>query len=328
MPAAAGHHARVSYLWENDTNGNPDFATSSPDDTDHKPFGSDATLNTMEGSNNAVRVFDPGSREAREVIEQNFQGSWSVEFTLTNPWFLRGVLHNEVQTSGTDAPYTHTFNGDIPYSLRIVQGTETVGSERELLGCVIASMDISATVGGMVTVTVDGAYADEAFDGSATLTSQPIVQQRPLHFAHASVSRGGSTLSLIQNASLSIDNNTDLIPELGTRTAVDYSPKQRTADIQYGDIVEDTDEVQRMYGGSTATSPEATVENTEDIVFTFDNGQTGEDKNSLTLTLNDAFPDSYGRSGAGDPESDLEGTLSEMAPSIAAEADNDAASAR
>jgi len=314
MPASAGHHARVSYLWEDDSSGNPDFATDSPDDTDYKPFGSDATLSTLEGSNNAIAVFDPNSREAREVIEQNFQGSWSVEFTLTNPWFLRMALHNEVSTTGSTEPYTHSFDGDIPFSSRIVQGTETTGNERVLKGCVASSVSMSASLGGMVQVTIDGAYADEETEsvGVSSLQGQPTIQERPLHFGEATVSRDGSTLSLIQEASLSIENNIDLIGELGTRFSVDYSPKKRNVSITYGDIVENDDELKRMYGDSASTSPGESVENTQNIVFKFDNGKTGTDKNSLTMTLEDAFPDSYGRSGIGDPEADLEGTLDEI----------------
>ncbi|AGM11980.1 hypothetical protein DNAM5_121 [Haloarcula californiae tailed virus 1] len=326
MPSAAGHEARVSYLWENDGSDNPDFATDSPSDSDNKPFGSDATMNTLEGSNNAVRVFDPNDREAREVIEQNFEGSWSVEFTLTNPWWLRGVIHYDVSTSGASAPYTHDYDGDIPYSMRIVQGTEATGTERVLKGCVISSAEISASVGGMVNVSLQGAYADEDLDTGGVGAAQPTVDERPLHFAHATLKRDGATLSLVQNASLTIENNIDLIRELGSRIAADYSPKQRTVDISYGDIVEDETEVQRMYG--SGTTPQNTVENDKPMTFTFDDGGSGSDKNAVTFNIGGAFPNSYSRSGIGDPEADLEGSLSEMAATIDASAENETSSAR
>lgn len=327
MPASTGADTRVSYVWENDGSGNPDFATASPSDSDYKPFGADATMNTLEGRNNAVRVFEPSSREAAEVIEQAFEGAFSVEFTLTNPWWLRGVVDNSVSTTDNgDGSYTHTFSGDVPFPMRIVQGTESTGNERTLLGCVIASVTLSAQVGGMGTVSIDGAYADDENATPASLTSQPALNERPMTFAQASVTRGGSTLSLIQNAQLTLENNTDLIHELGSRTAADYSPKQRTADINYGDIVEDKTELERMYG--SGSSVQSTVENTSNIVFQFDNGKSGSDKNVMKVTLKDAIPDSYSRSGVGDPEADLEGTLSEMAATVDAEATNGTSAAR
>lgn len=330
MPASAGHHARLSYLWENDSSDNPDFLTSSPSDTDNKPFGSDATINTREGSNNAVRVFDPASREAREVIEQNFEGSWSVEFTATNPWFLRGVIHNSVSTSGTD-PYTHTFDGDVPYPLRIIEGNEATGNEYELKGCVIASCQISANVDGMVNVTLDGAYADEeqvVSNDTASLTPQPTTQERPFTFADATLSRKGSTLSLIQNAQLNIENNTDLIGELGVRTAVAYSPKVRSVSLSYGDVVEDDKEIKRMYGSSTSSSPESHVDNEVSATFQFDNGKSGTDKRSITLNLSGTILNTYSRSGGGDPEADLEGTMNEIPVSVDATAENATDTAR
>lgn len=323
MPASAGHQARLAYLWEDDGSGNPDFATDSPSDDTYKTFGANATMNTLEGSNNAVRVFDPGDREAAEVIEQQFEGSWSVEFTLTNPWWLRSVLDNGFSTSGSSAPYTHSLSGGVPYSMRIVQPTESTDSERVLLGCVATSASISVDTGGLVSVSLEGAYADDEIStGVGSLTSQPTRDEDPLHFGHASISRdgGSTTLSLVQDASLQINNNTDIVLELGSRVGADYSPKQLTADVDYTDIVENSDDVQRMYGD--ATSVQTSMENHADIVFEFDNGGTGSDKNSLKFTLSDALPDTGSRSGVGDPEADLEDQLNEMAATITAEAQN------
>jgi hypothetical protein len=247
---------------------------------------------------------------------------------MTNPWWLRGVLHNAVSTSGSSAPYTHTFNaGKVPYSMRLVQGTESTDNERILKGAVVASAEISASVGGLGNISLDGAYADETLNTSGVGASQPTVNERPLHFAHANVKLDGSSLSLVQSASLSIENNTDLISELGVRTAVDYSPKQRTADLSFGDIVEDKDELQQMYGSSSATSPQSQVE-TDNMTFVFDNGKTSSDKNLLKFSLNNIFPEGYGRSGMGDPEADLEGSISRMSPTITATAENSASSAR
>ncbi|MFB6284579.1 MAG: phage tail tube protein [Halobacteria archaeon] len=327
MSAAAGHDVRLSYLWEDDGSGNPDFATGSPSDSDNKPFGSDASLKTHEGANNAIEVFDPNSREAREVIERNFEGSWSVEWILTNPWILRAAIDNNVSSSGTD-PTTHTYSGEVPYSMRLVVGNEQTGHERILKGCVLSSISFSADVGGMVKVSADGAYADEKLNQNVTLTSQPSINERPMTFAQAQVDRAGSTLSLIQNAQVQIQNNIDLLNELGTRTPVDYSPKQRTATISYGDIVEDDAELTRMYGDSAATAPEPKVDNSKKIEFIFDNGKSGASKNLLNLTLKNCIPDSYSRSGQGDPEADLEGELSEVAAGLEATAENSTGTAR
>lgn len=324
MPTTAGHHTRVTYLWE-DSSGSPNFA-GTPDDSTYKTFGSDVTVGTLEGSNQAVRVFDPGDREARNAIEQMFSGSWSVEFTLTNPWWLKAVLA-EATASGTD-PTTHTFDGQVPYSMRLIIGNENTGNERILKGCVVASARIQVSVNGMVTVSLDGAYADEeeTSPGEASLQSQVTPTERPMTFAQASIARGGSTLGLVQSLSISIENNTDIIGELGSRVGVDYSPKVRSINVELGDIVDDDTELSRMYGDSAATTPETKVDNSVAMTATFDNGETGSSKNSLTINLSGNIPQSYSRSGTGDPEADLEGTLNEITPSIDATAENSTAS--
>jgi len=104
MPqATAGHYTRLAYLWED--NG----FRADPADTDMKPFGIDTQLSTKEGANNAVRLFNPDDPRAQQIIEQNFAGTFTVEFTLTNPWWLRAVIGessddgnaNEVDESDT-----------------------------------------------------------------------------------------------------------------------------------------------------------------------------------------------------------------------------------
>lgn len=314
MPASAGHHATLMMLWEDV------FDEEDPSDTNHKALGADATLDTAEGSHNAVRVFEPSNREAVQIIEQNFSGSWSASFSLTNPWWLRTVI-DEPSTSGSDAPYTHEFDGQIPSSFRFVQGTETTGVERYLRGCVTVDASISVDVMGSVDITLNGIYANEEKDPSASLEDQPTIEDRVLHFGHASLSLDGSMVRLVQSLDISINNNIDLVPELGTRMPVDYSPKERIVDLSWTDIVNDDDDhLDRFYGGSDTITE--TMDNEEDAVILFDNGLTGADKNSLQFSLDNLFPDSYGRTGIGDPTADLQGNLSSMTATVKATAEN------
>jgi len=306
------------YRWE-DT-----FAGGSPTDTTWKTFGRDVTVGTLEGSNNAVRMFDPGSREAKEIIETNFEGSFSVSFTLSNPWWIPAVIA-EATSSGDTAPYTHTFDGEMPQSMELMQGLETRDQERLLLGCIVTSCTIDATVPDEVTVSLDGAYATEDPSTNVSdLTSQVAATVRPYTYAETQLHLAGSPLQRIQNASLTIENNTDIIEELGSRFGVDYSPKERNPSINYSSIVSDQneDKLARMYGGSAADGPADRVMNKEEIRMIFDNGETGSAKQSIEFVLTGAFPDSHSRSGIGDPTSDIEDELDEMALSVKAIAEN------
>ena len=314
-PATAGHEARLSYDWE-------DGFRNAPASADKKPFGVDAALTTEEGSNNAVRLFQPGDPEAVQIIEQNFAGSWTAEFTLSNPWFLRGVI-TEATSSGT-APTTHTFDGFGQDPMRIYHGNENSGTYYVLEGCVVQTVTFTFNIPGTVDVSLEGAYAFK--DSDEPSFTQPSINERALSYHDSRLSRGGSDLSFVQSLTLTINLNADMVSELGDRFPVDYSPKQRNTTIDYARIAQDSADQERAYGG--ATTLQSKVENTADFVIEATNGKTGTDKNSLRLESDDVFPDTVSRTGIGDGTSDLQDELSELGPNIRAVAENSTDPAR
>lgn len=315
MVATAGHDARLSYDWE-------DGFRTAPATADKKPFGVDATLSTEDGSNNATRLFEPGDPEAVQIIEQQFSGSWTAEFTLSNPWFLRAVI-TESTASGT-SPTTHTFDGFPGDPMRIYHGSENSGTYYALEGCVVTSATFTFNIPGTVDVSLEGAYASKNAD-EASFT-QPTINERALSYHDSVLRRGGTSLSFTQSLTVSVSLNVDMVQELGDRIAVDYSPKQRNTEITYARIAENSDDQQRAYGGATTLQDK--VENTAALEVEASNGKTGADRNLVRLEMTDVFPDSVSRSGIGDGSSNLEDELSEMSPTISAVAENDNASAR
>jgi hypothetical protein len=315
MVAAAGHDALLAYDWE-------DGFRNAPASADKKPFGYNATLSTKEGSNNAVRLFEPGDPEAVSIIEQAFDGTFTVDFTLSNPWFLRAVIA-EASSSGT-SPTTHTFDGFPGDPMRIYTGNTNTSTYRELEGAVVGTATFTFNIPGEVEVSLDGAYAYE--NGDASSFTQPALNERALSYHDSRLSRAGSDLSFVQSLTVTVNLNVDMVDDLGSRFAVDYSPKQRNPELSYARIVQDTSDQERAYGG--ATSLQETVENTADFVVEATNGKTGADKNSIQLQMDNVFPDSVSRSGTGDGSADLEDELSEAAPTISAVAENGTSSAR
>lgn len=306
MPATAGSDTRAVYLWEDDASGNHNFA-GTPNDTTHKTFGHDVTIDSAELSNNPVDLFDPGSREAAERIAQAFDGTWSVSFTLANPWFWKAVIA-EASTSGT-GPYTHAFDGEVPWSMRLILPVETTGNERLLKGCVVSSCTLETSDNGTVTVTLDGAYADEeeTQPGTGSIQAQEAETFDALTFADGTLTFDGTTFSLVQNVSLTIENNIDMVPELGSRTAADYSPKVRSTSVDFGKIVENDANLIAAYGGGTApVSPSDRIDGGDEVSgsLTFSNGATDSTQNDQTINVGGSLPDSYGRTGTGDPTAD------------------------
>jgi hypothetical protein len=314
--ATAGHDALLAYVWED--NG----FREAPTDDDKKPFGYNTSLTTNEGSNNAVRLFAPDDPNAKEIIEQNFDGTVAVEFELTNPWFMRGVIA-ESSSSGT-SPTTHTFDGDAMDSVKLFEGNEKTNTYTEIEGVVWQTATFTATEAGTTGVTLSGAYASKNDDGSS-FTQPPLEFSRALSGHNADLNRGGTRLGFVQNATVTINRNVDLVDELGTRFAVDYSPKQFNVTLDYTRIVTDDTDRQRAYGD--ATTLQDTVTNTADFILEWSVGS-GADLNTQRLELDDVFPDSESRTGVGDPGADLEDTLNEMSPSARYVAENETATAR
>lgn len=319
---SAGHETRVNILWED--NG---FAQS-PADSTPKNAGADVQLGTAEGSNAVQRVFMPSQRTAIDSIAMYFEGSFSLEFSVTNPWWIRTVLGSPTTTAndpdgdGVNESYTHTYSGDSAYSFQIIEGMEQAGVERLLKGCVVTQVSIEVSTEAEVRVTLRGAYADEA-DPSQALTSQTMPDHKPFTYSDAQITVSGVTEAYVQSISISIATNVSLIREMGSRIAIDFNPKQLEPDIDFGKIHDGTtDNLESVYGG--ATSVQEDVENHVTVEVTLDNGKAdGNGINKLVWTLSGTLPESYGQSGIGDPRADLEESISRIGLDIDAEATNE-----
>lgn len=331
MPALAGSDTRIVYRWEDDGSGNPNF-NGSPSDSTYKTFGYNASLTDAELSNNPVNMFDPATREAAERVAQAFSGTWSVEFTLANPWFWKAVIA-DVSTSGA-GPYDHTYDGEIPYPMEIVLPVEEIGNERLLKGCVVSSCTLDVADNGEVTVTLSGAYADEneTSPGTGSLQSQVTESFDPLMFADGSITWSGTTYDLVQSGTLTIENNIDMVPALGQRVPADYSPKVRSTTIDWEKLVESTTGdglLTRAYGGS-GTTPASRMDGDDEISgdLTFDNGESGGSQNQQVINFAGTFPDTYGRTGTGDPSADYIETNGYFAREVDVVATNDTSTAK
>lgn len=319
MVVYAGHDVRAYILWED--NG----YNSSPNDTTEKTLGANLRITQAEGSNGALRLHDPGDREASTIVPQRFAGSWSAEFTMTNGYFMRTVAGSPTSVDNADGTHTHTYDGKYGDSFQLHIGRENDNDATILKGCVPRSIQIRVSVDETVTVTMDGFYVDE--DPNGTLAAQPATTEDPFTFAQADVKIGGTRVALVQEATLTLELNADPVGELGTRLSVDNSQRVRAPSIDFSKIKETGDDDHRtdLYGG--AGGPQQTVDE-DGITFEFDNGKAaGSGMNKLVLTLGGAFPDTYGLTGTGDPEAELTEDVNRMVRTITADYTNQTATA-
>lgn len=282
------------------------------------PFGPAATVDTDEGSNNAVRVMAPDTKEAADIISQNFEGSFTVSFTLADPWFLEAVF-GAPETTGS-GPYTHTYDGDSVNSMQIVEGFRGSGTKRKLKGCVVSQVRIQPQVPGQVNVSLNGAYATEG-NPTETIESQPAYDYRPLTHAHTRLDLDGTKVKYVQDATVTINVQPNLVDALDSRTAVDFWTGSRQPDIEYTTLKEKSNDapLQEFYGSTGSTEPQPTVGDSP-MTMVFEHPV---ETNKLTMNFGGAFPDSYGHNSVGDPDQALEQNLNRMVKTVDAVAEND-----
>lgn len=319
MVSATGQHTELWYRYEEtaDSPPAPDFsAGTGTEDGDRIPFGPNATLSQFEGSNNAVELFEPNSRRIAEIIEQQFEGTVAIDFELRNTDWLKAVLGQENVSGGT-----YSFDPGVPFPLvlyvgyeqRALEGSDSPGY-RVLSGVVIQSATIDVSVDDTASVSLSGAYAREEWDTSGLQGQPPLTAAQydagdVMTFSEARLDLNGDTLALVQDASLEINNNTDLIREIGTRFAVDYSPKGQVPSVDYTKIKEGNTEMEQMYGSQAATATKQRVDSNYPLTFVFDNGKSGADIFTLTFNGTGAFPDSLGVENIGNPQEDLQQSI-------------------
>jgi len=303
MSARSGQHAGLGYCFED--NG---FDTE-PTDTTIKVFGSNATLDTFEGSKEAVRVFNNG-RVPAEVVEQVFDGSWSVTCQLSEPpWWLAGLFGQPTSTQIVDV-YDHEYaigNGNDPVPLRLYAPTDGFNEYEVLPGCVISQVTVDQSVPGNPELSISGAYAREPFRDDTLDVSIPAFSSFVKTFTNcdAELQVGGDTVGSVQSSSIDYNGNVDMVTEVGSCSAVDFSPKAWNVDPQYDKIVsvdQTVDPLDRFLNGGEV-----------EVSLTYDNGLTGADAYSIEWLATGSTPNQWSETGRNDPESDLIEELQDLA---------------
>lgn len=301
MTAKGGAHGDVVYKFED--NG---FA-SSPTDTSFKGFGGNVSMDTFEGSHEAVRVFN-ADRKAAEIIEQVFDGSWSItgELGAEPPWWFQAIWGSPT-TSGT-GPYTHTYSlssGGDPETLQLYTPTDGFANYEVLYGCAVATMTIDQSHPNSPEFTLSGAYAQEPSRESSQTVTVPALSESTFNNRTADVTVGGTRVAKAQTSQVEIQTGMELTGEIGAGDMTDFVPRAFEPNPTYDKIVDDgqsVDLLSRFTGGSQVTTDLA-----------WNNGESGTSEYEVSIDMTGSFPNSWSESGRNDPESDLMEELQDMA---------------
>ena len=213
-----GAYSYLKYGWESSYGG----GASSRD----KVFCRGQRVTALGDKHNMQTIPELGYREIKGWVYKNFEGSVSVEGILSNPWWLKALM-GTVNTTGSSAPYTHTFTkaSTLP-SMEVEVGFqgETSSFVPLLRGAVINSATISTSVGEVATLRLDMYYGNRS---SGTYGSPTVDTFIPFTMQHCSLQiPSGTAIGEVQNLELTITNNVYRRYEVGDYLQKDAIPQQ------------------------------------------------------------------------------------------------------
>ena len=297
-----GHHGDVVYKFEDGG------FRADPTDTEFKVFGGNATLDTFEGSHEAVRVFNAG-RRAAEIITQVFDGAWSVSCELGTepPWWLAGVFgqpdSNEVTTGYWEHDYALDVGGDIQ-TLQLYTPTDGFAEYEILRGCAIASVTIDQTHPNNPEVSITGAYATHPERDSSETITIPQFSKSTFSNRMADLEVDGDRVAKSQTQQVEIQTGTELVGEIGSDDMVDFIPRAFEPSVTHDKIIAEgqtVDPLQRFLDASQVT-----------LAQEYNNGESGDAEYFVSIDVTDGLPNSWSQSGRNDPDADLTEELQEM----------------
>lgn len=341
--STAGSDVIFVYRWEDEGEFNQDPGAVT--DSVNKNFGVNETMDTQDRSNNPERMWRPFSRAAEQIIEQEFEGSWGGDWTLSNSWWLQ-FFYGEPDVSESGGNYIHEYETHPrtpPKSAHIIEETHYPDGEIEQVvytGAVSGSFDLDVSVQDLVDVSMDGVYVqDHTFhtgegdslpygDDSDGIAAQPESDYRAMHFGNAELrmdlDEDGTPefRGLVQDASFGFEGNVEPEYELGSRLMAVPSYLQFEPDMDYTSLVgaDIQDEERRSaYGTQDASTQVETMESAVDGELIIDNGQDIGEQNPITFYMEGTFTEDYSRDNVGDPQEALEEDISRIVSNITAE---------
>lgn len=261
------------------------------------PFGHGVSA-TVSRSNNAERVVGVGARNATATVNKQFDGSLSVEGSLSNAYWLLGVLGANAD-SGTTGAYTHTYTeADTVPSFSVKSSFElgTTDFATTIVGCKCETATISASVDEAVKFSLDCSYRYETL-GTTKVSDNPDIEP-VFTFAHGSIEMpDGTTIAAVQSVELTISNSSESLYGVGSRFKTANVAKNREYNFSITAAFNDHTALLTyfMNGTNSATNPDAgsgTEIATLELTFTNDDGDildinlTGVHLNEETLPQN------------------------------------------
>lgn len=260
-------------------------------------FGLEQKISGWTYTNNKITLAQLNSVFPKTYAYGQTQGSLTIDWVMSNPWWLKSVFDNRVFAAASPDTSTFSIVDKLVSSFTVEigidqQGGPGTGSDivRTLAGCIMNSVSIKSSIGELARVSGDIAYASDTSTSvlDATIAEEDVGlavdEHIPFTFAHGSLDfPDGTTIAELQDVDLTLNQNSELLWGHGSNIAVDAFRRLFEITGRFSATYVDQSELNKVYAqtgvnGTTQASEQPT------ITLTFDNGETGNAQRSIVFS--------------------------------------------
>ena len=293
----SGGESTFLIAWEDADGWGLAAASHTASDQTYMPTGQGVDV-SITRNNNAERVYGIGARNATATINKQYAGTATVNGSLSNAYWLLGVLGANAD-SGSPGAYTHTYTETDRLPSFTGKASQNVGDTDVgsiLIGCRVNTCTITAAVNEAVKFSLDCPYRYETL--GTTYVANLADVEPVFTFAHGSIEMpDGTTIAAVENFELTINNGLEAVYGIGSRFMSDNVAKQREFNFSMTAAFKDHTALFTYFlnGTNSASAPDAgsgTEVATLELTFTNDDGDildvnlTGIHLNEHTLPQN------------------------------------------
>lgn len=253
---------------------------TAPDSTEFA-FGQGVDFNVAR-NNNKQRIYGTGNRNAQATAALQYSVNLTANGTLSNAYWLLGAIGANAD-AGSGPTYTHTYTEEDRLPTFAAWARYEFDTSKNVLvqGVAINQVTLTTAVNETVKFSLEcfGRY-----DGTNTDAESAVAETEKVYtFAGGVIETPtGTTIAKVQNLELTINNNIELVPEVGSRFAAAFVSKNREYGFRITVAITDFVLLSRLYDGTnTATEPGTDSGEIASMKLTFVN----EDGYSIIFTF-------------------------------------------
>jgi len=251
-------------------------------------FGKEVKATGLEFKNNQMPLGQLYTPEIESFAYGKNEGKVSMEYVLSNPWFLESIFGTDAVTGTT--LFSHTWKSDPAVgedpTIRDINSMELnigydVNSDfiRTPVGAICSTASFKMAINEPIKVTQEIMWGEETnTETFVAPTGVPLAGEVPYTFVNAVITNPitGSTLATIQLFDLNINTNAELLFELGTALSVDAWRKILEMTGKVTITVKDSGFIKEVLNRA---------ESSNDMVVTISNNGAGDAERSITFTF-------------------------------------------